>query len=306
MSVLPDGAYPVMLTPFTDEGVVDFDGLDRFTDWLIDRGAAGLFPVALSGEMFELSEQERVDVARRVVQRAAGRVPVLASVVEFGDADAVAAATARLAETGVDVVVLIASVLLAESDAESALWDKIDGALAAAPEVSFGVYECPLPYHRILSTPAVSQLASTGRFTFFKETSHDIATMAERVAASDGTPLKVFNAGIESLVESLEVGVSGLSGWIVNVYPEHVQWIIENGATARARELQTVLDHVERSMGPTYPASAKELVEQRAGLGWGLGGRWQPKEVDAAAMSQLLASADAVAEGDRPVTRSHS
>ena len=95
MSDLPDGAWPVMLTPFSADLSVDWDVLDRYTDWLIAHDAAGLFPVALSGEMYEMPEAERLEVARRVVDRAAGRVPVLASIAEAGtDAEIAAAAGA--------------------------------------------------------------------------------------------------------------------------------------------------------------------------------------------------------------------
>ena len=106
MSDLPDGAWPVMLTPFSADLSVDWDVLDRYTDWLIAHEAAGLFPVALSGEMYEMPEAERLEVARRVVDRTAGRVPVLASIAEAGTDAEIATAAARLATTGVDAVVL--------------------------------------------------------------------------------------------------------------------------------------------------------------------------------------------------------
>ena len=77
---------------------------------------------------------------------------------------------------------------------------------------------------------------------------------------------RVFNAGIESLVESLDVGTAGLSGWVVNVYPELVQWLAEHGSAAspEAVRLQAALDAVERTMAPSYPASAKRLHSSRS------------------------------------------
>lgn len=291
---LADGAYPVMLTPFTADLEVDGDALDSYTDWLIEHGSAGLFPVALSGEMYQLSEEERLAIATRVVARAAGRVPVLAAVAESGSPEEVAAAVARVAATGVDAVVLIASVLLAEGDDESSLRGTIEHVLAANPGVVFGIYECPLPYHRILSTDAVRWIAETGRFTFFKETSHSVELMADRVGVADGTPMKVYNAGIETLVESLAVGVSGLSGWVVNVYPEHVAWLTANFSDERARGVQDALDRLERGMGPTYPNSAKHLVALRSGIPFATRSRWKQDDVDAAALAELVAVVEAL------------
>jgi 4-hydroxy-tetrahydrodipicolinate synthase len=299
VNTLPDGAWPVMLTPFHPDLTVDVETLDRYTDWLIEHDAAGLFPVALSGEMYEMTEDERLALARRVVERSAGRVPVIASIAESGTPEETAAAVDRLAATGVDAVVLVASVVLAEDDDESVLREVVSAIISANPGVALGIYECPLPYHRILSTETVAWLAATGTFTFFKETSHDVALMADRVDVSAGTPMKVFNAGIETLVESLQVGVSGLSGWIVNVYPEHVQWLTENGRpeTSAARAMQDALDATERGMGPTYPNSAKVLLESRAGLGFRPFSRWNATDVDAPAMAAFAARVESVAAG---------
>ena len=71
MSQLPEGFIPVMLTPFTPIGQVDFKGLVRLTDMYIQKGAKGLFANCLSSEMYELSEQERLDVVKTVVETAA-------------------------------------------------------------------------------------------------------------------------------------------------------------------------------------------------------------------------------------------
>tara|TARA_B110000977_G_scaffold61775_1_gene84088 strand:- start:126 stop:332 length:207 start_codon:yes stop_codon:yes gene_type:complete len=40
---LPSGLFPVMLTPFCDDGGVDFAGLAKLTNWYIASGAVGLF-----------------------------------------------------------------------------------------------------------------------------------------------------------------------------------------------------------------------------------------------------------------------
>ncbi|GAA2978474.1 4-hydroxy-tetrahydrodipicolinate synthase [Microbacterium terrae] len=293
------GAWPVMLTPFTDDDRVDVDTLDRYVDWLIDSGATGLFPGALSGEMFELTEAERLAIAARVVARAAGRVPVAAAVSERGTAAETAASVARLATTGVDLVVLIASVVLQPDDDESVFTDVVSEVLAANPGVKFGVYECPLPYHRLFSDDLVAWIAGTGRFLFLKETSHDTEVMATRVRLGADAGLRIFNAGIEDHVQSLAVGVAGLSGWVVNVAPDLVveleELVSQRGEDDRALELQRVLSSVEDRMGPTYPASAKAIVEARAGIGFTTASRWRPAEVDPDEIRAIVAMIEAAA-----------
>lgn len=68
-----------MLTPFTDDNRVDYDSLEKLINWYIENGVAGLFADCQSSEMFFLSLEERVELARFIKEKAAGRVPVVAS-----------------------------------------------------------------------------------------------------------------------------------------------------------------------------------------------------------------------------------
>ena len=73
------GVYPVMLTPFTEENRIDEDALGKLTEWYIENGAAGLFAVCQSSEMFFLSLKERMRAARYIKKCAGNRVSVIAS-----------------------------------------------------------------------------------------------------------------------------------------------------------------------------------------------------------------------------------
>ena len=46
-----DGIVTVMLTPFTNDNRIDWDGLGRLVDWYVDNGADTLFAVCQSSEM---------------------------------------------------------------------------------------------------------------------------------------------------------------------------------------------------------------------------------------------------------------
>lgn len=49
--ILPAGVWPVMLTPFTTDGAIDWEALDLMIDWYLEQGIDGLFAVCLSSEM---------------------------------------------------------------------------------------------------------------------------------------------------------------------------------------------------------------------------------------------------------------
>src|SRR4051794_41916228 len=74
-----DGIIPVMLTPFTEEGAIDYQGLEKLIEWYIDHGSDALFAVCQSSEMQFLSLEERASLARFVRGKAAGRGSGIAS-----------------------------------------------------------------------------------------------------------------------------------------------------------------------------------------------------------------------------------
>ena len=75
------GVIPPVVTPFTAEGEVDLDSLDKVVEHLIAGGVDGLFALGSSGEVAYLTDAQRDAVIERVVKAAAGRVPVLAGAI---------------------------------------------------------------------------------------------------------------------------------------------------------------------------------------------------------------------------------
>ena len=45
-----EGIIPVMLTPFDDQGEIDWGGLEALIEWYLEKGAEGLFGVCHSGQ----------------------------------------------------------------------------------------------------------------------------------------------------------------------------------------------------------------------------------------------------------------
>jgi len=55
MNKFPGGVWPVMLTPFKNNGEVDYGCFQALTDWYIENGSDGLFAVCQSSEMYQMS-----------------------------------------------------------------------------------------------------------------------------------------------------------------------------------------------------------------------------------------------------------
>ena len=132
--------------------------------------------------------------------------------------------------------------------------------------VPLGIYECPLPEHRLLDAGQVEHLAATGRFVFMKETSRDREQHRAKLAAAMGSKLSVYQANLGQLPASLEDGAPGFCGIVANVFPELIDALCNDATQSPIvrRELHAALSNVFRVMvARHYPASMKYLLSLR-------------------------------------------
>jgi 4-hydroxy-tetrahydrodipicolinate synthase len=73
-----EGTFTALVTPFSADESIDWKAFDTFIDAQIDGGVSGLVPCGTTGESPALSEEEQLAVVKRAVERARGRVPVMA------------------------------------------------------------------------------------------------------------------------------------------------------------------------------------------------------------------------------------
>ena len=138
-----NGIVPVMLTPFHEDGRVDYGSLERLTEWYIARGADALFAVCQSSEMQFLTLPERVEMARFVVRIASGRLPVVASGHISTSLDDQKAELAAIAATGVDGIVLVTNRLDPENKGTETFRAHLKALLGALPADLPGVELAP-------------------------------------------------------------------------------------------------------------------------------------------------------------------
>lgn len=256
-----------MLTPFTHEGEIDWQGYEALIEWYIQNGAQALFAVCQSSEMQFLSLRERVELARFTVKSVKGRIPVIASGhISNGPQDQSEELTS-MADTGVDGVVLVTN-RLDGTRPDNQVWrNNLNRILAELPnDMPLGLYECPAPYRRLLSDDELSYCADSGRFVILKDVSCELATVKRRVELTRGTPLRINNANAAIAWPALQTGAAGFCGVMLNVHPDLYRWLQDHGHShpELAQELSVflVLSAMSEMMG--YPKIAK-VMHQRLG-----------------------------------------
>ena len=258
MSKIASGIYPVMITPFTADNQVDYEAVDQMMEFYARGGCQGVFAVCQSSEMFCLTEEERVKLAARVVKAAAGRMCVVASGHISDRMEDQIRELRRVSETGVDAVVMISNRLAGKDEPDEVLIQNMHRILDAIPGVTFGMYECPYPYKRLLTPKVLEAMAETGRFTFIKDTCCDADLIARRIALLHGR-IQLFNANCATALETLQSGADGFSGIMANFHPDLLVWMYENyrQQPEKARQLSAMLSVMSMAEGCQHPIGAK-------------------------------------------------
>ncbi|WP_250453814.1 dihydrodipicolinate synthase family protein [Caballeronia sp. ATUFL_M2_KS44] len=100
------GVFPVVPTIFHEDGKLDIEGQKRCVDFMIDAGSNGLCILANFSEQFALSDEERDDVMRVVLEHVAGRVPVIVTTTHFSS-DVCARRSAAAEAAGAAMVMIM-------------------------------------------------------------------------------------------------------------------------------------------------------------------------------------------------------
>jgi 4-hydroxy-tetrahydrodipicolinate synthase len=253
------GCWPTMITPFTADGKVDFPAVRNITRWYLDHGCDGIFAVCQSSEMFFLHEQEKLDIARTVKDEVAGRVKVISSGHTADDPSQQIDELGRMAETGVDAVVLVSNRLAAKHEGEEVFNQRAERIFTDLPQVTFGLYECPYPYLRLLTTEFLADCARTGKLIFLKDVSCSISILKERIRAIAGTSLSLFNANTSTLLDSLILGADGYNGVMANFHIDIYKWMYSNfkSQPELARKVSDFLTVAAVTEARAYPVNAK-------------------------------------------------
>ncbi len=140
MSMKLRGVYPIVVTPFFDDGQVDFESLERLVDHLLEQGVHGLGLFGNASEGYALTASERTEMLKRIVRQVKGRVPLVVSSGHTGTEPAVELSRAAEGE-GASALMVLPPYLL-KPDGEGLM--HYFGAISKAISIPIMVQDAPL------------------------------------------------------------------------------------------------------------------------------------------------------------------
>lgn len=100
------GSIVALVTPMDNNGVVDTDSLAALCEFHIEQGSDALVAVGTTGESATLDEAEHCEVIRFIVERVAGRIPVIAGTGSNSTTEAINL-TRKAKEMGADACLIV-------------------------------------------------------------------------------------------------------------------------------------------------------------------------------------------------------
>ncbi|GAA5502920.1 putative 2-dehydro-3-deoxy-D-pentonate aldolase YjhH [Deinococcus xinjiangensis] len=210
------GIIPPVVTPLKPDFTVDESALRRVIRHLLDSGVHGLFLLGSTSEVVFMDAPARREVLRIAVDEVAGRVPLLAGVIDPTTDRVIAHARDALA-AGVDGLVVTAPFYTRTSQAEIAEHFR---AIRVAVDLPIMAYDIPVCVNVKLERSTLKQLRREGLIEGLKDSSGDDTNfrLLARECAED-PDFRLFT-GSELMVDTaFLVGAHGCVPGLGNVDP---------------------------------------------------------------------------------------
>lgn len=183
------GVFPYLVSPVDASGKIMDEVLGRLVEHLIQAGVHGLTPLGSTGEFAYLNPYQRQQVVDVVLQKSAGRVPVIAGVAATTTSDAVEQAR-RYEKMGADgILAIMEAYFPVPATGTVAYFSEIARAVSC-PVV---LYTNPNFQRSDLTIEAIEQLADEPNIAYLKDASTNTGRLLS-IKNRVGDRIKLFSA----------------------------------------------------------------------------------------------------------------
>ena len=258
-----------MITPFDENRDIDLKRTDEFVNRLINGGTDSIIVCGTTGESPTVFYPQKIEVIRRVIEAANGRVPVIANVGDNCTADTIDFA-ADVAKLGVDGFMCV--VPYYNKPPQEGLYQHFK-AIAESTELPIILYN--IPSRCVINMKAETTLRLANDFdniVAVKEASGNIDQVKEIVnGAPDG--FAVYSGDDSFTYPLMQVGGAGVISTISNVATARMKEIVDLCAAGKWDEAATANDRLLPLMNGLFETTNPILVKEALALdGFPVGG----------------------------------
>ncbi len=229
------GVATALITPLNENGV-DYPALEKLIEWQIEQGINAIVSCGTTGEASTLTDEEHREVIRFTVEKANGRVPIIAGTGSNDTAYAIEL-TKYACEVGADAVLVVTPYY---NKATQKGLIKSFTAIADASTKPVILYNVPSRTGCNILPATASVLADHPMIVGIKEASGNISQIAELAAAGRGR-MDIYSGNDDQIVPVMSLGGIGVISVLSNPMPAKTVEICDrffNGDIAGSAKLQ--------------------------------------------------------------------
>ncbi len=253
------GVATALITPMKGYEV-DYENFGKLIDWQIEQGVNGLVICGTTGEGSTLSDEEHRDVLQFALDRAAGRIPMIAGTGSNDTAYAIDL-TKFACEIGYDAMLVVTPYY------NKATQNGLIQTFTAIADVSTKpviLYNVPSRTGCNLLPATCAKLAEHPMIVAIKEASGNISQVAE-IMALCGDKIDLYSGNDDQIVPLLSLGGKGVISVLSNVMPKETVAIcnkfFEGDIAGSARLQLDLLDITNALFCEVNPIPVKAAME---------------------------------------------
>lgn len=254
------GAAVALVTPFS-AGKVDFDTLRKLVQMQLESGTAAIVTCGTTGEPATMTEQERVQVIRTVVEEVNGRIPVICGTGSNSTAHVVETEK-RYRDLGCDAQLVVTPYY--NKTTQEGLYAHFMH-IAENTELPIILYNVPSRTGLDILPDTLDRLANCDRFIGLKESSYQLPSVMEKMAILNGR-MAVYSGNDDMVYALLGIKADGVISVVSNLLPHAMNQICDSwfsGDFEQALMAQTrILPLVRALFSEVSPIPCKYAMER--------------------------------------------
>lgn len=231
------GAGVAIITPFKENGDVNFDEFGKLIEMQIEGGTDAIIVCGTTGEASTMNDDEHLATIKYCIDKVAGRIPVVAGTGSNSTKEAVNLSK-KAAELGADGLLCVTPYY--NKATQEGLYQYYK-AISDAVDIPIIMYNVPgRTSTNIQPETAVRIAKEVENVVAIKEASGNIAQVAKLASLADGC-LDIYSGNDDQVVPLMSLGGIGVISVWSNVAPKQVHDMTTaflNGDVETARKLQ--------------------------------------------------------------------
>jgi len=261
------GSIVALVTPFKENGRVNFEALGRLVEWHIEQGTDAILTLGTTGEYSTMTHEEDASVVAHILRTVDGRVPVMVGSGSNSTATQVEKSI-MYQDMGADALLLIAPYY---NKANTEGMYRHFAETADQVDVPCLLYNVPGRTGCSIPVSVVERLASHPNIAGIKEASGDMG-YAMKLAHCIGPDFAMYSGNDDITIPILSIGGSGVISVYANIMPAMCHQIVADylgGNQARALENHlrylNVMNNLFLEVNPIPVKAAMNMMGLEAG-----------------------------------------